>query len=118
MKLSKLIKDLLIEMAIEGTLPSDMNEFDETLIDNLITEKSIRETAEKHGLKQILSDIPDNMEYNEIMEAIENGEADEKGIEIWEPFEGNEGYYITEQIENATNAGENLIKYFLGLKQD
>ena len=115
MKFSKLIKDLLIEMAIEGTLPSDMNEFDETTVDSLITKEAIRKAAEKYGLGQILSTIPEGMEYNDIIEALEDESYQEKGIVVWQPFEDYNGSYILEQIENATTAGENLINDFFFL---
>jgi len=112
MNLSKSIKTILITMAIKNQIPSDMNELDESVFDNLIDDNMIERAAEEHALGQILSEIPD-MSYDDILYSIIDETTLEYGIIVWQPFEADNPERICQLIENAKDSAVSLIKNIL-----
>lgn len=71
--------------------------------------------SEDRALGLYLSNYPENQSFSEIIERIKKedyeGEDEESDINIWEPFENEEGSYVAEQIESAQEGLTDLDKY-------
>lgn len=102
------IKELLITMAIDCTLPMDMNELDEHIFDPFILDVSrIERYAEQEALGHYLSEKPDTMTYDEVIEQLNSDDCTDE-IVVWEPFEnyfnGKVASYIEEYKNNVVSS--------------
>jgi hypothetical protein len=111
---SKLIKDVLVKLASNDQLPADMNTLDEHIFDDVIKMdiKYLEHHAEQHALGQYLSEYPEDMEYEDIIERLvtNNLVNEESHIVIWEPFEEGDPARVAVHIENAKSATLTLLK--------
>jgi hypothetical protein len=116
MNKSQLIKDILVNLAANDQLPTDMTQLDEHIFDEAlkVDVADLEAKAEQHALGQFLSEYPADMEYNEILERIEaDNRDDESGdniILVWEPFEYTDPSSLSENINNAKEATLELLK--------
>jgi hypothetical protein len=105
MDIKKEIKQLLVKLAVENKIPSDMNELDEEIFDPIIETltKEMKESAEISALDEYLSEYPKEKSFDEILKIISTGEADEdeSGIIVWEPFENTDPGNLVDYIQNS-----------------
>jgi hypothetical protein len=113
--MSKRIKDVLVNLAINDNLPTDMTELDEHIFEEALklNMTDIEAKAEKHALGQYLSEYPEDMEYNEILERIGSGNLEDKDgdiiIVLWEPFEDRDTSSVVEDINNTKDSTLDLL---------
>ena len=106
------IKDLLIKMAIDGTLPLDMNELDASIFDPFVLDQAkINKFAEDQALGQYLSDDA-GLDYATIVEHLNNETISETDVSIWEPFENYDEPRIAELI---TTYASNMVDSLKGI---
>jgi hypothetical protein len=125
---SQQIKSILVQLAANDQLPSDMTTLDEHIFDvvfNPLPEgtdlpddvlEKIEQSAEKQALDGFLTEYPDDMEYNEILERLSNDDlVDDFGdtlILVWEPFEREDPSKVSEYIENSKDSLVELLKVY------
>jgi hypothetical protein len=114
MKLLAEIKAILVLLAVNDQIPSDMNELDEHVFDPIIDKLNdkITKLSKIEALNQFLSDYPSEMSYEDILEFIANDMADEHEIEIWEKFADTEPTKLVEYIENSY---ESILNTYLSV---
>lgn len=120
---SQMIKSILVNLAAADELPQDMTTLDEHIFDVAFadtptpTERELEAKAEQHALGQFLSEYPENMDYDEIIERLSTGTLDDEDgntlILIWEPFENRDPSTVAEDIENCKETTFELIKEIL-----
>ena len=69
---------------------------------------SLNTISEKYALGAVLSDS-NEMDYNDILESLENGEIPE-GVSIWAPFENYEYYELAQLIEEQHDIFQAFIE--------
>ena len=76
-------------------------------------EEQLDKLAENFALDHYLSEYPQDMEYDEIIERISSDnrddEDDETIIVIWEPFENHDPASVSEHINDLKDAARKLI---------
>ncbi len=104
--LSKLIKDKLVEMTINGELPSDMNELDmDSIIDECVDSTEYIEAVLCERASKVLSYNPSNT--LSIVHELQRIQDEEDGslspsdydIVVWEPLENCSVSEILDLIE-------------------
>jgi len=110
MSKSKQIKDILVNLADTDQLPMDMYELDESIFDKVfaINEEELLQKAEKYALGQFLSDYSEDLDYDEIIEKLSQGDVED--ILIWQPFENEDPSVVAERIQKAVDSTLELLK--------
>ena len=80
--------------------------------------------CEYFALNQFLSEFPEDMDYDEIIQRLIDDDLDEDGdpiITVWEPFESHPTEVVAEYIEDTYNSltwfTKNLIEDKLTLEE-